>query len=176
MKSNRPYHLYYEASEIEEKKPQEALHLYQRLSARNRPFSFAIFALSIVCPIIAFFIARTIIVNTGMDSEWISIPLLVVFGFAPPLFWYKLNYEAYIAKHGGEAFRPSKIVWVALFNVVLLVYLDAALTLLTILIPTIIMASPIILLVNVVRHFKSLSHPAYCYSLPSLEHLFYYRW
>lgn len=153
MKSYRAHHLYYETSGIEETEPQEALHLYQRLSARNRPFSFTIFALSIVCPIIAFFIARTIIINTGMNNAWISIPLLVVFGFAPPLFWYKLNYEVYVAKHGGEAFSPSQIVWVALFNAVLLVYLTTAGTILTTLIFAFIMASPIIFLVNAALHF-----------------------
>ena len=144
--------LYKEASALEETSPREALKAYKRIEALNRPYSPSILTLAVTCPIIAFFMTYGITELIGSHKAWVAILILIVVGFTPPLLLYKIRLDAIEAQHSGTPLNYLHALWVALFNAVL-EFLTMFMPLLIVVFYAVIMAAPIIILINVLLHF-----------------------
>lgn len=77
------------ALELEETKPADALHLYDRFDERNRKLYVDILLLAIVCPVAASIIAFFVIHSTAYFHTLITLLILSIVGYGPAILLYE---------------------------------------------------------------------------------------
>jgi len=106
--------LYKKASELEEPSPEEALGIYKELEDENSEFHTSILLAGIIFPILAYLISFVVVQYISGHRTIVTVLILSVVGFAPPLLMVGTKIAKKEKRHEGRERSSIEVASVVL--------------------------------------------------------------